>query len=434
MLLPPELSLGGSAEDILRTLQDLDLSKIANVLKTLNDAAAAANGPVAGPSTFIAPLPPPPPAPARGKRPATSDAILGTPQMKANERAKKVQRKIDSAALVPDTPPNPEHATLLATKWLSTSKLAELAQTEGLVYKKGKFSAIEEEQIKNAIEQYRAKNELSEDTINEILYSKDNKRDQSFWSEIAMAVPQRPIVAVYHHVRRSRHPLGARGKWMPSEDEVLIQAVSELGQHWEKVSARVGRMASDCRDRYRNHLADRDKRATGHWTKDEEQELTRIVTEMTVDQGKDMDNDVFWGVVAAKMGNRRGRQQCRIKWTDSLSKTYKNDGQKPRWSQRDAHILVHKVASLNVRDDTEIDWKILPDENWNLWSAHVLQRRWMTLKKSVRGWEVMTHQEIMDILRLKKADVPRQAEKKGKGKVTSAEMVADEDGAAAESA
>ncbi|KZT29301.1 hypothetical protein NEOLEDRAFT_1056727 [Neolentinus lepideus HHB14362 ss-1] len=332
--------------------------------------------------------------------------------------------------LVPDAPPNTEHATLLATKWLSTSKLAELAETEGLVYKKGKFSAIEEEQIKNAIEQYRTKNELSEEAINEILYSKNDKRDQTFWSEITMAVPQRPIVAVYHHVRRTRHPLGARGRWMPSEDEVLIQAVSEMGQQWEKVSARVGRMASDCRDRYRNHLLDRDKRSTGHWTKEEEAELTRIVTEMTVDQGKDMDNDVFWGVVAMKMGNRRGRQQCRIKWTDSLSKAYKNDGRKPRWSQSDAHILVHKVASLNVRDDTEIDWKLLPDESWDFWSAHVLQRRWMTLKKSVRGWEEMTHQEIMDILRVKKADAPPAAdpERRRKGKVArSAEMVADED-------
>lgn len=28
--------------------------------------------------------------------------------------------------------------------------------------------------------------------------------------------------------------------------------------------------------------------------------------------------------------------------TDALSKTVKNEGQKPRWSQQDAFILVHK--------------------------------------------------------------------------------------------
>jgi len=78
-----------------------------------------------------------------------------------------------------------------------------------------------------------------------------------------------------------------------------------------------------------------------------------------VKQGKDMDNDVFWGIVSKRMGETRGRQQCRIKWyflqasilisctnlprrTDGLSKTFKNHGTKPRWSSRDAYILVNK--------------------------------------------------------------------------------------------
>jgi len=158
----------------------------------------------------------------------------------------------------------------------------------------------------------------------------------------------------------------------------LLRAVADLGQQWEKVSKRVGRMSADCRDRHRNHIVDRDIRISGGslllvsssrvisifwvigpWTKEEEGELTQIVTDMTIKQGKDTDNDVFWGRVSELMGGRRGRQQCRIKWqdsltvtpylyqlishrTDALSKTVKNEGQKPRWSQQDAYILVHK--------------------------------------------------------------------------------------------
>lgn len=44
-----------------------------------------------------------------------------------------------------------------------------------------------------------------------------------------------------------------------------------------------------------------------------------------------------------------------------------------------------------MRDDTEIDWKLLPDENWNVWSAHSLQRRWLTMKRSIKGFEEMSH-------------------------------------------
>jgi hypothetical protein len=53
----------------------------------------------------------------------------------------------------------------------------------------------------------------------------------------------------------------------------------------------------------------------GHWSQEEEEQLTRIVTDMTVKQGKDIDNDVFWGKVSELMGGKRGRQQCRIKWS-----------------------------------------------------------------------------------------------------------------------
>ncbi len=222
------------------------------------------------------------------------------------------------------------------------------------------------------------------------------------------------------------------------------RSVRDLGQSWEKISDIVQRTAADCRDRYRNHLQDREVRrigwlqsnkvatfsrsrdsVKGMWSKEEEEELTRIVTEMTVDQGKDIDNDIFWGVVSQRMGGKRGRQQCRIKWygilrpqmcawlivrgrTDSLAPQLKNTGERPRWSAMDAYILVHKYAgsplrtccrlqsvcrvdSMNVRDDTEIDWKLLPDENWNIWSAHSLQRRWLTMKRSIKGFEEMSH-------------------------------------------
>jgi hypothetical protein len=54
-------------------------------------------------------------------------------------------------------------------------------------------------------------------------------------------------------------------------------------------------------------------------------------------------------------------------------------------------IFEFRVDSLNVRDDTEIDWKTLPDPGWNFWSAHSLQRRWLTLKRSIKGFEEMTH-------------------------------------------
>ncbi|KAG6336529.1 hypothetical protein ID866_2551 [Astraeus odoratus] len=427
-----------SNDDILRAIQDMDMSKIASVFKSLGDAAAAAANGSAG-----NPLPPGfmPPVPPNGEAALRPQSVMNMPSTSsgsalstAPKSTKSSHKRVLDMSLPGPEPSNPEHAHMLANKWMNASKLAELVKTEGLVYKKGKFSAIEEQQLKTAIENFRTTRGFSDDQILEIIFQKNEKgKDNTFWSEITAAVPQRPIIAVYHHVRRTFHPKKQQGKWTVEEDNLLKQAVTDLGQQWEKVSERVGRMSSDCRDRYRNHIANRELRVTGPWSKEEEEELTRIVTEMTVQQGKDFDNDVFWGIVSARMGNRRGRQQCRIKWTDSLSKTVKNEGQKPRWSPQDAYILVHKVDSLKVRDDTEIDWKTLPDADWNLWSAHSLQRRWLTMKRSIKGYEDMTHQEawlifcaeIMDILRVKKAHLHPPTASIRRRKVTSAASVDD---------
>lgn len=425
--LVPDLNLQ-SSEDLLRTLQEFDLSRVMNVLRTLGEAATAANVSVTGQPPYMPHIPPgPPPV---NQQPVRSDVIVGRPpRQKETEQsgAEPAPSNLPPPPPLPE-PDNPEHAHMLANVWMNATKLAELVKSEGLVYKKGKFSAIEEAQLNTAVENYRVSRGLSQEQLNEIIFSRERGRD-TFWSEITSSLHLRPIIAVYHHVRRTRHPMGQQGKWMPTEDDLLIQAVADLGQQWEKVSQRVGRMSSDCRDRWRNHLQDRGNRRSGAWTKEEEEELTRIVTEQIAQRGGDIDNDIFWGVVSQRMGGKRGRQQCRIKWTDSISTQIKNQGERPRWGQTDAYILVHKVDSLNVRDDSEIDWKLLPDEHWNLWSAHSLQRRWLTMKRGIKGHEEMTHTEIMEILKTKKAHaLPMPtASKKKKSKVTSAADVVDAD-------
>ncbi|KAG8761806.1 RNA polymerase I enhancer binding protein [Ceratobasidium sp. 428] len=402
-----DITMLGSNEDILRALQGFDISKLATL---------AADNPESGhPQTG-------------GPGPSTAD---NAPQS-SRSRSKKTVAPQPTGQVV-----NPEHADILATHWLNPAKLADLVKSQGLVYKKGKFSAIEEHQIEEALQIYAKEKNLTPAEIDGIIFSKGKKAKEeysTFWSEITRAVPQRPIIAVYHHVRRTHHPMKQQGKWTPEEDATVIAAVAELGQKWELISERVGRMSSDCRDRYRNHLVDQDARVSGPWTKEEEDELTKIVLELTVDRGVQADNDVLWSAVSERMGGRRTRQQVRIKWTDALNKRVKNSGEKPRWNAQDAYILVHKVASMPVQDDTEIDWKLLPDPQWNLWSAHQLQRRWFGLKKTLKDADTIPHSEIIAILQSKFSEPPEQPNaprryetKKSRTNAISREFINDEE-------
>ena len=120
----------GSNDDLIRIMQDLDISKITNVLKTLSEAAAAANVPLG----FLDSLVSQPPRDASSvpvdQTPSSSNRILGIPP---KQLAKPVHRsRITNINLPPvDATDNPEHAHMLATKWLSANRLAEMVKTEG---------------------------------------------------------------------------------------------------------------------------------------------------------------------------------------------------------------------------------------------------------------------------------------------------------------
>lgn len=172
-------------------------------------------------------------------------------------------------------------------------------------------------------------------------------------------------------------------------------------------------------------------------------------------------------------GAREHRSFTRLRFdvasrTDSLSNALKNEGEKPRWTAQDAYILIHKcvrplpngrcsltrvlfyrVDSLDIRHDSEIDWKTFPDPYWNLWSPHLLQRRWTTMKRGIKGHENMTHAglfydiwldfhaltcacnlslEILDVLREKKASqFPPYSIHSPKKKYKSDDIIEDEE-------
>ena len=119
-----------SNDDILRVLQDLDISKIASVLKTLNDAAHAANISLGPTPEFLTHVPMPtaqpiliPILPLHTSPPG---GFIDQPPMPTG-----VQRHIDITPPTTQSVGNPHHAQLLCTKWLNAAKLAELVETEG---------------------------------------------------------------------------------------------------------------------------------------------------------------------------------------------------------------------------------------------------------------------------------------------------------------
>ena len=128
----------------------------------------------------------------------------------------------------------------------------------------------------------------------------------------------------------------------------------------------------------------------------------------------------FWVSVSKTLGSTRTPKQCRSKWcvigSTHLLLCYidihnsaglmrskpKSEGKARhagvRWTTISwfastccvcvllivvpARHLVYRIASLNVDEETDIDWGSLNDPSW-MWSRHSLQRRWRGLKASL---------------------------------------------------
>jgi Myb-like DNA-binding domain len=231
---------------------------------------------------------------------------------------------------------------IIQTKWLSATELNKVAaergepalgyflglcfqlglmvaarrQNRGFNYKKGKFTQAEKNTLDQALRDYKERNELDDEQLSRLIFAKgqDQRGDRNFWPTITCALEDRPVLAVYNHLQRSKDPRRKQGFFKPEEDDALRTAVKNFGLSWQKVAEYVGRTAGDCRDRYRNYLQIETSRVTGSWTGEEEARLKAAVAEVQGHLGKDEKDKVFWGTVAQKLGNTRSRQQCRSKW------------------------------------------------------------------------------------------------------------------------
>ena len=117
----------GSNEDVLRAFQELDITRITSLVKTLGDAAANTNAPKFTPQINAMPSEQPPPS-AVWQLPATSNVILGIPPKPSTTGNKNLL----NMSLPGNEHTNPDHAYLLANKWLNATKLAELVRDEGV--------------------------------------------------------------------------------------------------------------------------------------------------------------------------------------------------------------------------------------------------------------------------------------------------------------
>ncbi|KAI0258466.1 hypothetical protein BC834DRAFT_975125 [Gloeopeniophorella convolvens] len=270
----------------------------------------------------------------------------------------------------------------LATNWVDSDELHLL----NVPYIKGHFSFLERERIDAAICSYQEEHTLSNEQVVDLILLKQRI---GFWPHVARAVPMRPLRSVFNHGRRARDPFARHGGWSPLANKGLEQ---DHGRKWDKVTMAVARSPEDARAHFVTKL-EHNERKRGPWSVDEEAQFLTVVQGLA-SEGRSFDSRGFWAEVSRRMNHTRTTRQYKRKRDARFRARVAGGGKEPAWTAADNFVLVQKIRSCQVDDESAIDWNSLRDEAWNAWGPLALRKKWGALKArvSVRG---ATHKDIV---------------------------------------
>lgn len=288
-----------------------------------------------------------------------------------------------------------ELARMFSSKWIETKALRRLEAETGKRYKRGKFSRLEEERVRARVQSYLKDNEMSDDAFRDALLTRaqENKSVfRNFFVQVAMELPGRPVITVYHYLRRLYHPGNKQGAWLPEEDMHLRRLFAIHGPQWQIISHELGRFNHSCRDRYRWI---REQFRKGPWEQDEVDRLKQAIQDRASGAGGDIG---AWAWISEKV-ETRSWHQCLTKWTNSLCFRERHPGVRcVRWTREQDLILLNRIYDLVVEDESEIVWSRLLDDSWNDWTQNKLRIRWRLLRKRIRNEKVLDMDTIVETL------------------------------------
>lgn len=131
-------------------------------------------------------------------------------------------------------------------KWAKNGYGAPIARQTG------KFSKVESEIVRSAIEEYCTAKQIS---VARLCSEHEHKSElKGAWMEIARHLPERSVQSVYRHGIRRCHPF-KRGAWSEEECRSLVELVNTVGKKWAAIQNKLNRSADSCRDKVREIIA-----------------------------------------------------------------------------------------------------------------------------------------------------------------------------------
>ncbi|OII74217.1 MYB domain-containing protein [Cryptosporidium ubiquitum] len=116
---------------------------------------------------------------------------------------------------------------------------------------KGKFSSNERDIINNSVKEYIKSQHWNWDEGLDNLFSTRGRKKDRHWPIIGESLPNRSLQSIYYCAKRMLMR-GKKGKWTREEEQELIKLVNEHGKKWSMFVEFIGRSAASIRDKWRD--------------------------------------------------------------------------------------------------------------------------------------------------------------------------------------
>ncbi|KAK0611464.1 hypothetical protein B0T14DRAFT_411882, partial [Immersiella caudata] len=195
-------------------------------------------------------------------------------------------------------------------------------------YRAGPLSALEQKQVRDAVEAFRESESLTQEELVRIIHTNPQHAKGriygELWASVVEACQTRRRQKLITWCRQNYHNFVARGTWTQEQDDELMGMVERHGKKWAHIGGLINRLPMDCRDRYRNYLVCRDTVRLDYWQKEEEEKLyeavqiaaNKIREDKTLGKADDetVESLINWQLISEAMGHTRNRLQCMKKW------------------------------------------------------------------------------------------------------------------------
>ncbi|KIW02979.1 uncharacterized protein PV09_05640 [Verruconis gallopava] len=207
------------------------------------------------------------------------------------------------------------------------------AHEEAQLRDEGRFTKMEQSFLKDAIDEYCKKHNISVELANDYVCGKAREGNipGDFWDEVCKALPQRTKNSIQRAAKRVFRNNQKKGPWTEEEEKALAEAYAKAPDQWAKICEEVpGRSAEQCRDRWRNYTQNGCKLTRGPWTDAEEAQFVEICKQMLAQARVERENQRRQGrtvsekfepidhlnftAISAFMKGSRSRLHCRNKW------------------------------------------------------------------------------------------------------------------------